>query len=179
MVIIILIILAIILQLKPEPPDDFKPPPPPSMPKFATVLGSPLGDINQTLHIGWNMVSMPGYSAKNDVYFTYENISYNWTEAISIPLIVDVLYTYNGSDYVEVNAFLEMKGYWLYTFVEPVYISSDPLVLYCSKIYYDGNDTLNCTRLLISPMYETIIHCASITAQEVVFYFYDVGEIKP
>lgn len=51
-------------------------------------------------------------------------------------------------------------------------------VIYCSKIYFDGNETLNCTKLIISPEYDIEIHCKSITVQEVQFIFYDVGILE-
>jgi hypothetical protein len=170
-VIFLIIILSIILyNPKPEPHL-------PDIPAIPVGMNGEQGEDNLTLHIGWNMVSMPECTKKTDVYFTYDNISYNWTKAIDIPLIVDTLLTYDGNTYIQVDVFLKTRGYWLYSFVEPLYISSEPLVLCCKTIYFDGNETLNCTRLIISPKYDTVIHCKSINVQEVSFYYYDIGKI--
>ncbi len=100
--------------------------------------------------------------------FTLSGTGMHYLEYYSVDNVGNKETVHNQTHYVDSTPPETEKiiGYGMYT------------VIYCSKIYFDGNETLNCTKLVISPIYETVIHCKSITAQEVQFIYYDVGKLE-
>lgn len=175
---VILTLIALVLFLtigqKPDEPD--KPLPPiPTIP-----MGSPpLGEQNFELKEGWNMVSMPETISKHSINITYEDNSYTWQEAVDNLYIVDVVMSYNGTDYVEVNTLYKTRGYWMYALVEPILISNEQLIIYCGKLIIDNETYSNhivCDTIYIAPEYfENTITCATITVNNM-FDFYFMGD---
>ena len=137
-------------------------------------IGDPVnGNETYELCIGWNMVSMPQTISKYNVSITYNDNSYTWQDACDNGYIADMIISYNGTDYISSDTFHKTKGYWLYSLVEPLYISDEPFVIYCGKIFFNGTGNLSCNRLVIAPEYYTnVIYCESIAVADVVeFYF--------
>jgi len=150
----------------------------PELPDYPSGSLPPPDSESGELGIGWNLVSMDMSVNKTDVYITYDNDTYDWDSAISNGIIFHKLYGYNGSNYYLANKFIKTKGYWLYALKEPIYISSQPLILYCGKLYFDGTENITCSKIVISPDYTNEIHCNQLTVDSVEFYYDDVGVLN-
>lgn len=48
-------------------------------------------------------------------------------------------------------------------------------ILYCSKIYFDGNESLYYDKVIVSPIYEEEVHCKNLTIGEIQFVYYNVS----
>ena len=150
----------------PESPDDF------------SYVGDSVG--NFTLTTGWQLISMPDNINKTDIFITYENESYTWTEAFNNNLIANVVVEYNGNGYSEVDYLLKTRGYWMYSFVDGIQISDMPSVIYCGKLFtgYSNMSNITCSKVVIAPeFYDNDIYCNTFVATDFYEFYYDGGEV--
>ena len=145
---------------------------PPELPPF------PIGEIpldNQSLglKIGWNLISVPEYTNENGLYFTYQNTSYNFTEANEQDIIFDLIYWFDGVSYILVDECIPYSGCWLYVREEPVYLSLEPQVIFCSKLIQDDNATnITTNKVIINPDFPDTVYYNTITFQSIEFWYY-------
>ena len=152
--------------------NDFKLPKIPALP-IASAIGTG-GSNSFSLSIGYNMVSMPKTISKYNVSITYNDIGYSWNQAVNDGLIADIVIYYDGIDYVETDTFLKTKGYWMYSLVEPLYISDEEFVLYCGTLLFNGTEDITCDRIVIAPeFYDNTISVASLTVTNMYEFYFD------
>ena len=152
----------------------------PIIPAFPNTI--PSDDVNNgnvTLNAGWNIISMPNSMPRDNISFTYEGMPYSWNEAVADELIWNVLWGFNGTDYIMVDYLIRTKGYWLCCIEEPIYISHEPLVLVCGKLMFNGTENITCNKVIISPeLYDNTIYVDVLNCDEIEFYYYDVGMLR-
>jgi len=144
------------------------------------VSGAPIGEgnVSPELYIGWNMVSMPQTVSKDSVSITYNDESYTWNQAVYNGYIADIIVTYDGNEYTESDIFHKTRGYWMYSLVEPLWISDEPFILYCGYLDITNESTVNltCNTIKISPeLYSNTITCGHINVLDM-WEFYYLGD---
>jgi len=134
--------------------------PPPQLPGDSVGVGDNVFELS----VGWNMISMPEITAKESVYVRYDNVEYTWSEAAQIPLIVDDLKGYDGSTYFSADTFLPYRGYWVYSFVEPLNIYLNSSTVICGRITFNSSSDLNitCDTLIITEFSNVNITCNTL-----------------
>jgi len=156
------------------PKDDGLPQLPLPPTSFDTI---PSNNITINLNIGWQMISMPNTMDKESIFINYDDDTYSWNNAVTNNLIADVIFEYNNG-YLEVQQVLKTHGYWIYTFVDDIYLSDEAFVLYAGKLFFDGTEHIICDKLVIAPEYYTNdIHCASLIATNMYEFYYEGGEV--
>ena len=145
---------------------------PPEIPQFPTGE-VPQNNSSYALHIGWNLISVPEYTPDDNLYFTYNNISYNWSEAFDEKIIYDRLYWFDGTNYIIVDECLAYQGYWLYIRKEPTYLALEPQVIFCSKLIQDDNaSNITTNKVIVNPDFPDTIYYNTITFQSIEFWYY-------
>ncbi|MCK5018156.1 MAG: hypothetical protein KAS32_13960 [Candidatus Peribacteraceae bacterium] len=153
---------------------------PPPLPNYPSIM--PSGEIengNMTLYMGWNLVSMPVSIPRDNISFTYEGMPYTWAEAVDNNYIWNVLWAFNGTNYIMADFLIRTRGYWLGCKVEPIYISDELLVICCNGIEFDDNASdIVCNKVIVSNLYETHLVVKSITYDSIEFYYLSDGVLE-
>lgn len=148
----------------------------PTIPTFpSTIPGDDVDNGNITLHIDWNIVSMPNSIPKENISFTYQGIPYSWDEAVANEYIWNVLWGFNGTDYVMVDYCIKTKGYWLCSRVDELYIHDEPLVICGNALWTNGTEDIVCNNIIISNLYDSPICVNTITYDSIEFYYLSDG----
>jgi len=124
----------------------------PSIPSIET--GSQLWfleDYNYSLNEGYNQVSVPVDISKYDVQFVYNNSNYTWTEAVDNDLIADIMYYWNGQEWRLVDYFWMYKGYFIWSWVDDLYLFAEPNIVYASAVYFNGTENMTYDNLIVMP----------------------------
>lgn len=155
---------------------------PPMSTKIANAgsLGTGVDWISSTTE--FSFTATDDYSGVNATYYrTWYNGSWiNWT-IYTIPFNLNG----TGEHYIEYYS-VDNAGNSETVHNQTHYLDDSPpettknigSVLYCSKLYFDGNESLNYTKVVISPIYELEVHCKNLTTEEMQFVFYDVGLLE-
>ncbi len=151
----------------------------PNLPLAPSSFSGVVGDnITTNLGIGWQLISMPDTMNKENIYINYDNNTYSWNEAVTNNYIADIIFEYHQGNYVEVEEVIKTHGYWMYTFVENIYLSDEQFVLYAGKITYDGTEHITCNKLVLAPEYfSNEISCASLVATDMYEFYYQGGDV--
>lgn len=139
----------------------------------------PFSNSTVNLQLGWNIISLPTTSYKYSIYINYNNQSYTWNQAVDNNLIANIVLNYKDNNYTNVDYLYKTKGYWIFTFVNNIYISEDPFTLYCGKIMFNSSyNNITCQKLIIAPeLYNNTIYCNTLTALDTYTFYYIGGEV--
>ena len=152
----------------------------PEFPQLPSVDGQYTTNTSDTyLSSGWNMISLPSSGYKYSIIINYNENSYVWNQAIDEGLIADVVLSYKNNNYVNIEYLIKTRGYWIYCYVDGIYISDEPFTLYCGKIEFGSQyDNITCQKVVIAPeFYSNTIYCNTLQATDTYTFYYMGGEI--
>ena len=88
-----------------------------------------LGSVIYSIEHGWNLVPNPHISdyTMNDLRFSYNNLTFNYTEAVQFGLIMDACYIYDN-EYLMADVIKEGSGFWIYGLKDNISVVFVPFV---------------------------------------------------
>jgi len=151
----------------------------PDIPIHPCSLTLPAGEVGYNVVEGWNLISLPDTTSKQNIIITYQGNSYSWQQAVDNGYVADIIMGYNGTDYVETDTIHEFTGYWLYSFISSAYLSSEISVVYGSKLVHDDNASdIMVDKVIISNTYDSPIYYNTISWDSMEFYYIESGTLE-